>query len=969
MCITETFLKEYISDAQVKIDNYSCFRADRNNRKQGGALVYVHDDLLTSNDFRFDDGVCEAVAVNIDTMQSVVVCVYRPPDATAQSFKKMLTQVQDYLDGCDQSLKKYITGDFNLPNIDWSTLEISHALSRDYSLCASQLVNFVEKNFLTQTVVTPTRGTAILDLILVSDPQLLIEVETSDTLMSDHKLVEAKLAFDARNPAPNREPPAFDPHSFRGLDLHSSDCVALTEAIDSVDWHTMQQACEESYGEDCLDEFAELIRLIVLQLAISHCPEKTVSKAKISRHRRVLRRKRRKLNVKLKCLKRHQPLSSQIAKLETELNLLEYNISEHITRELNAKESRAISKIAENPRYFFSYAKRFSSLKSNIGPLKDTNGTLKHNPKDMADLLQAQYSSVFSDPAAEGLDSEASDVHPADSHLSDIPITEKDMAEAMKELDPWSSAPDGEIPAKILKDCRTALCVPLVLLWKRSFATGHIPEAFKQQFVAPIYKKDSKADPANYRPVSLTSHIIKIFERVIRKYLVQYLEQNNLISAKQHGFRKGRSCLTQLLGHVDQILKNLLNGVETDVIYLDYAKAFDKVDHTILLKKLSLYGITGRLHAWLTQFLRGRHQVVVVDGQHSQPAAVTSGVPQGTVLGPILFIIYINEIEKVLSEARSGSFADDTRLMKAIDSVQDTILMQRDLNATVDWSKKNNMMLHESKFELLCYKTKPPPYLEELPFYGEYYQYTTPGGFPLQQKPLVKDLGVYLSSSYSWTPHISKVVQSARKMASWVLGVFKDRSESTMLHLYKSMVRCRLEYCSPVWSPTSVSDIQTLEGVQRYFTDKILGCADMDYYERLKHLRLQSVQRRRERYSIIHIWKILNNIAPNDIGFKFTEHPRHGTKITLSPINRHAKQSAIALYESSFAVHAAKLWNILPKEVNSVNKLECFKTKLGRYLEGFPDTPPTTGYTPANANSLLDWKISGVGGARVMLRP
>ena len=183
------------------------------------------------------------------------------------------------------------------------------------------------------------------------------------------------------------------------------------------------------------------------------------------------------------------------------------------------------------------------------------------------------------------------------------------------------------------------------------------------------------------------------------------------------------------------------------------------------------------------------------------------------------------------------------------------------------------------------------------------------------------------------------------------------------------MVRCRLEYCSPVWSPTSVSDIQTLEGVQRYFTDKILGCADMDYYERLKHLRLQSVQRRRERYSIIHIWKILNNIAPNDIGFKFTEHPRHGTKITLPPINRHAKQSAIALYESSFAIHAAKLWNILPKEVNSVKKLECFKTKLGRYLEGFPDTPPTTGYTPANANSLLEWKVSGVGGARVMLRP
>ena len=136
----------------------------------------------------------------------------------------------------------------------------------------------------------------------------------------------------------------------------------------------------------------------------------------------------------------------------------------------------------------------------------------------MADLLQKQYSSVFSDPNADGLDSEASKVSAAESFLSDIPVTEKDMTDAMQELNPWSSGPDCEIPAKILRDCRVVLCVPLTILWKQSLASGYIPETFKQQFIAPIYKKDSKTDPANYRPVSLTSHIIKIFERVIRKY-------------------------------------------------------------------------------------------------------------------------------------------------------------------------------------------------------------------------------------------------------------------------------------------------------------------------------------------------------------------------------------------------------------------------------------------------------------------
>ena len=466
------------------------------------------------------------------------------------------------------------------------------------------------------------------------------------------------------------------------------------------------------------------------------------------------------------------------------------------------------------------------------------------------------------------------------------------------------------------------------------------------------------------------SHVIKIFERVIRKYLVEHLESHNLISSKQHGFRKGRSCLTQLISHIDNIIQNQLDGSETDVIYLDYAKAFDKVDHKILLTKLKRYGITGHLHDWLTQFLTNRQQVVTINGRHSRPSPVISGVPQGTVLGPILFILYINDLEKVLSESRNGSFADDTRLSHAIQFATDTSTLQTDLDNVVKWSKENNMKLHEDKFELLCYRTNSSKLLRELPFPDEFCQYVTPGGFTLSPKHVVKDLGVHLEDNLSWSHNINSMRSSANKMAAWVLGVFKDRSKLTMMHLYKSLIRFHLEYCCPVWDPTRIQDIQSIEDVQRNFTARIAGLGSMDYHSRLKALHLQSLQRRRERYSIIHVWKIINNLAPNDINIQFNRNPRLGIKVVIPPIRRNVPQSTQTLFDNSFRVKAARLWNTLPSGINTIDELDTFKVALGKFLERIPDYPPITGYTTVNSNSMLDWIQSGVlGGLQTTWRP
>lgn len=211
-----------------------------------------------------------------------------------------------------------------------------------------------------------------------------------------------------------------------------------------------------------------------------------------------------------------------------------------------------------------------------------------------------------------------------------------------------------------------------------------------------------------------------------------------------------------------------------------------------------------------------------------------------------------------------------------------------------------------------------------------------------------------MSSDCSWTPHISNMVKEANKMASWVLSVFRDRSQLLMVTLLKSMVRSKLEYCCPLWNPVKISDIQAIENVQRQFTRRIISCKVLNYWQRLKKLKLLSLQRRRERYTIIHTWKILNNDAPNNIEMVFYNNNRLGVRAKVPTYVHKAQTSRATAYDDSFGVKAARLWNILPKSVNQQPTLDTFKVALGAFLDRLPDTPPVPGYTPQNSNSILD---------------
>lgn len=410
-----------------------------------------------------------------------------------------------------------------------------------------------------------------------------------------------------------------------------------------------------------------------------------------------------------------------------------------------------------------------------------------------------------------------------------------------------------------------------------------------------------------------------------------------------------------MLSHFDDIMLGLTNNNDTDAIYLDYAKAFDKVDHQLLIDKLHRYGFSPHLIKWIESFLSGRYQKVVVNGQHSYVSRIISGVPQGTVLGPILFILFINDMEKCIKHSKVRFFADDTRISKQISSEADVIELQSDLNSAILWSISNNMVLHEDKFDLIIHKCRPKYPLHELPFTNEQMTYQVSSGDTLSPVHQLKDLGVIVSSDLSWTPHINTICSKARAVASWVLSVFRARNKLTMLTLYKSLVRSQLEYCCPLWNPSNISDIQELEGVQRTFTSRIYGVQHLNYWERLKSLGLMSLQRRRERYIIIQMWKIYHGVSPNDMKIKFAVPSRLGIKAIVPNLNRSSTQRHQSLYDSSFAVNGPRLWNTIPIQLPSIADPEQFKIKLTDFLLTIPDKPPVKGYCYSNKNSILDW--------------
>ena len=938
---TETHLDSNILDVEVRIPGYNLIRADRQKRKQGGACIYIEENLPFQTLSQWSNSVCELCAIK--SLDTVLVCVYRPPDCKTQEYAELMAILKTILDAND-SYDTILAGDFNFPSIKWVSPNQTSFIPVDGTLNSQskKLVEVTEDCFLFQFIGESTRKGNILDLVFSNNENLIQNIVIRETYLSDHDIIEIS-STRLLNHTRKKTPKAYD--KFSALNLRSKKVRwgQIKKELKKINWKLVLTTLDDNHFQI----FSE----IVLKICAANAPLRVTRKRKtrFQKERRILWKKIKHLKDKgSKCLK--------LEKIRTKISNLEEKILTSFEDERTENEKRAIEKIKTDPKYFYKYANETVKAKSSIGPLQDDENQNKLTDSDdeIASILRRQIASSFSTPKEKFDIREFFADHDGHDQLRDITITEADIIQAAKELPNETSPGPDTWPSILLKNCIHELATPLKMILESSLNSGEIPVDLLNAHIVPIHKKGNRQLAENYRPISLTSLVSKIFEIIIRKHMLKFLKETNRIHDNQHGFREQRSCLSQLLEHHDLILDALESGGSYDVIYTDFAKAFDKCDFTVICRKLINLGIAGNVGRWIHSFLSRRKFRVLVNGRLSEDEAVISSVPQGTILAPLLFVIMINDISDGIDDCDVGTFADDTKISKCIKSYEDADCLQSGLNSTFDWADLNNMEFNGNKFLHLRYSIQSDPPYDVT--------YRTKEGTDIKKVKEVKDLGTIMSSSLSFQPDRERAVQKARQKIGWSLRTFKSRDETTIMTLYQSFVQTHVEYNSILTDPRLKKDIAQLERVQKSITSRISSLKTLNYWERLQALNILSLERRRERFVIIYTWRIIHSLAPNlrKNPIECLQDKRKGRMCKVPDVSKLQTKKMQSLREESFSTRGPKLFNVLPPTLRNFDnpKVSSFKHELDKFLKTIPDEPTIDDYKARNSdysNSLLVW--------------
>ena len=915
--ITESWPKNnrYTSiEAEYQLNGFDLHCTDVNAGR--GICIYTNCTLKTdtvelSTDFK--EYLC--LSIPLHQGDRLILCaIYRSPNSDNTNNDKLYSLLEE-IQGIKAS-HKLVIGDFNFPNINW---ERNCATDRK----AEKFMEVIQSLYWTQHVKEPTRVRgadipSILDLVFTEDENNIELIKYDSPIgKSDHCLITMSYQCYMNKEHEEHHKYFFDKGNYKKME----------QGIQQ-DWHQRALEQENLNATSTMDDKWTVFKNIYYENLKKHVPNRRVSKGK----QKWLVPLDAKLREKIK--EKHKAWRTYMRDKTKENHTVYTRCRNYVrseTRKVKSNYEKSIAMEAKhNPKKFWRYVKSKTKVNQQLPELFTEEGTAKSD-QDKADALNSFFASVFVQEPPGIVPS--LDVRTT-ATLQDVSFTVEKIMKKLKNLKIAKSPGPDKIHPRALKECAEAVSIPLHEIFKSSFDQSIVPTDWKQAEVCAIFKKGSRKSCTNYRPVSLTSIACKVMESIVRDELMSYMLNNNLLSPRQYGFVAGRSTVLQLLYTLDKWTEALDRGEPIEAVYMDFQKAFDTVPHRRLISKLQSYGISGKLLNWLRDFLTNRQQRVRVNGHLSSVTSIESGIPQGSVLGPMLFVFYINDLpDNIMSEVML--FADDTKLYRTghISRTEEEDELQRDLDRLQKWSDKWLLKFHPDKCKrMLITRTQADNRVLPLTLSLD----TTPGGTNKEIETVLheKDLGVIIDNNLKFNSHIDASINKANKIMGLIRRTFDFLDVKTFRALYTALVRPIVEYGQAVWSPYHIGDIRRLESVQRNATRRVNGLKGKSYSERLHLINLPTLRFRRLRGDMIETYKIIHQLYDPLVSPQLSLSARtsRGHQFKLFQERSHR----LEIRRNFFTFRIVRDWNSLPDSVVSSESLNTFKARLDAHWKDHP---------------------------------
>ena len=908
----ETFLTDEILDNELVINNYTFERKDRLSGKGGGVIVYIADRIpyLRRKDLESDSIESLWIQINFKNSKPFLVGnIYRPP----RSNKKWMKQFDMQLKGVvSQNLETHFLGDFNFHYLIKDP-NGNHFQNRAWG-------NTIHKHGFSQIIDTPTRITnqtsSLIDHIYTNTRDVIIDHQVPTYTISDHLPVCC-----TRYTGKMAKHHGHDMITYRSY-KHFSEEKFLSD-ISMIDFRVIESQYDVNRS---LSLFHDL-----MHYALSHNAP--------------LKQKRVK--------KSFQPswFNEQIKRSIHDRNMffkkkdfLNYKLARNRTTSLirKAKINFFNKAIAENQSisYFWQQLKHLDSqtAKQRLPEMIEYNEEVLTDKTEIANAFNKHFTNVAnlidrSDPCPKYLSDlkKSLDERIQDHYLDIKHITTLEVKQILNKLNINKATGLDGIGPKILKLCSDYIAEAITFLINKSISEGIFPNDLKCASVIPVYKSGPKTNPNNYRPISILPTLSKVFERHIASQIQHFLSRHDLIYSHQSGFRKNHSCCTSLVSLIDGWLKDVDEGKCVGAVFLDLKKAFDLVDHNILIEKLKAYHFSSSSISIMKSYLDNRYQLVKYNDVQSKLLPVQTGVPQGSIIGPLLFVIYINDISSIIHpHSNIDLYADDSTIHKSDNNVQNIQnCLQQSIDKVSGWCKFNNMAINPVKSKCMLIGTNRRIKNTSLKLLVDQCE--------LENVTCQKILGVYVDHNLKWNKQYNYVCKKLNMKINLLKRLTPYLTIEMKMIFYNSYILSQFDYCCTVWANGNKTCSSKLNKIQkraaRIILQKSYDTPSLKLFSKLEWLTFEN---RCKYHSGVMVYKALNNLTPIHISNMFTSLSSSSTRSLRSAINGNIA-TTYKIPRTNYLLHTFSsrgkdTWNSIPIHIKHKDSLRSFKISYKDYL-------------------------------------